>query len=66
MALPINIEDLLNKRKVESNRLELRVDGILTKFTVPSVLLQPIRTIQAGDIFLSAWSRMKTVLQNVR
>lgn len=24
MALPINIEDLLNKRKVESNRIEFK------------------------------------------
>ena len=24
MAIPINIEDLLNKRKVESNRIELK------------------------------------------
>lgn len=26
MALPINIEDLLNKRKVESNRIEFKAD----------------------------------------
>ena len=26
MALPINIEDLLNKRKIESNRIEFKAD----------------------------------------
>ena len=26
MALPINIEDLLNKRRIESNRIEFKAD----------------------------------------
>lgn len=28
MAFPINIEDLLNKRKVESNRIEFNAEDI--------------------------------------
>lgn len=59
MALPINIEDLLNKRKVESNRIEFKSGGILTKFIIPSVLLRPIWKIQEEDISLSVLNKMR-------
>lgn len=39
MAIPINIEDLLNKRKIESNRIDLKRAGILIESIGQSVLL---------------------------
>lgn len=50
MALPINIEDLLNKRRIESNRKSLRKAGILPKFTKPFVPLPTILTTLEGGI----------------
>ena len=57
MALPINIEDLLNKRKVESNRIEFKAGGILIKFTILSVLSLRILKIQVAVISSSALRR---------
>lgn len=55
MALPLNIEDLLNKRKVESNRIEFKEgwnpDKI--KYIIVSVLLPMTLITWVEDI--SSW-----------
>lgn len=50
MAIPINIEDILNKRKIESNRIEFKKDGILIRSIVPFALLPMILIISVEDI----------------
>ena len=52
MALPINIEDLLNKRRIESNRIEFKAGWNPDKITIQSVPLPLIWKISAVDIFL--------------
>ena len=49
MAIPVNIEDLLHKRKIESTRIELKQDGIQIKFIAPSVLSLMILITLAED-----------------
>ena len=49
MAIPVNIEDLLHKRKIESTVLNLRQGGIQIKFIVPSVLSLMILITLAED-----------------
>ncbi len=60
MALPINIEDLLNKQKVEDNRIEFKRGWNPDKIFIQSAPLQQIWTIPAADIFLLVLSKMKT------
>ena len=45
MALPINVEELLRQRKVESNRIEFKKGGIQIGSTALSVRLQMTSTI---------------------
>lgn len=45
MALAINIDDLLNKQKIESNRIEFKKDGIRQAYTIVYVHLPMILTI---------------------
>ena len=40
MAIPVNLEDLLHKRKIESTRIEFKTGWNY----LPSVLFQPYRT----------------------
>ena len=49
MAIPVNIEDLLHKRKIESTRIEFKTGGIQIKFIVPSVLSLMILITLAED-----------------
>ena len=50
MALPINIEDLLHKQRVESNRIEFKEDGTQRPSIIASVRLPMTLTISAVDI----------------
>ena len=49
MALPVNIEDLLNKRKVEGNRIEFKKGW---NPTIASAPLPTTSTISEVAIFL--------------
>lgn len=52
MALPINIEDLLNKQKVESNRLDLTEGRATSIPTIQKELLEngsPKATIETDE-----------------
>ena len=63
MALPINIEDLLNKRKVESNRIEFKASWNPDKIyhTICAFATDLENTVEV--IFLLV-SRRRMVLQN--
>lgn len=50
MALPVNIEDLLNKRKVEGNRIEFKKGGTPSASTIASVPLPTTSTISGAAI----------------
>lgn len=52
MSLPINIEDLLHRNKVESNRVEFKKVGILRVYTILFVLLPMIWIILGEAILL--------------
>lgn len=61
MALSINIEDLLNKKKVEFNRIKLRRGGIQIGSIALSVRLATISTVSAAVIYLSASKRKPNI-----
>lgn len=52
MALPINIEDLLRKQKVEGNRIEFKLGGIRIPSIAVFARLPMTLTISAEDILL--------------
>lgn len=52
MAIPVNIEDLLHKRKIESTRIEFKKVGILIKSIVLFVLSPTILIILEEDTLL--------------
>lgn len=52
MALAININDLLSKQKIESNRIEFKKVGILEAYITVYVLLPMTLMILAVDISL--------------
>lgn len=52
MELEMDVEDLLNKRKLESDRIEFKTGGILTISTIVSVHLQMIIIMMAAVILL--------------
>lgn len=65
MSLPTNIEDLLRRNKVESNRVEFRKVGILQAYTTRYVLL-PMIWITLVEL-ISLWAQKKKVeYPNVR
>lgn len=49
MAIPVNIEDLLHKRKIESTRIEFKTGWNPDKFIAPSVLSLMILITLAED-----------------
>ena len=51
MELAIYIEDLLNKQKLESNRIELKKVGILQAYIIECVLLLMISMILALGLY---------------
>lgn len=57
MALPINISDLINRRVIESARINIKGPGIRNRFCIPFVLLQMILTTGAAVILLSVSMR---------
>lgn len=61
MALPINIEDLLNKRKVESNRIEFKASWNPDK--IYHTICAFATDLENTGISLSGWKR-KTASPN--
>ena len=61
MARPINVEDLLNKKKVESHRIKLRRGGIQIESIALFVRLTTISTISAAVIYLSVSKRKPNI-----
>lgn len=52
MALPINVNDLMSKNKVEGNRIEFKKGGTLQRFIIRFVPLPMILIIWEVVIFL--------------
>ena len=65
MALPINIEDLLRKQKIEGSRIEFKAAGIPILSTIAFVLLPTTLIILVVVISLLV-SKRKMVLPSVR
>ena len=63
MALPINIEDLLNKRKVEGNRIEFKKGWNPAEIYHSICAFANTSITSEADIFLLVWKRMNTASQ---